>query len=75
LVHSSRGGARAPGGDHAFLNNTKARTELLPPALTAAGLPGFPYTRYHEIAAVMRPGEIHPEVREKLDGIVRAFRQ
>jgi len=66
---------RDPLGDHAFLNNTKARTELLPPALTAAGLPGFPYTRYHEVAAVMRPGEIHPEVVEKLDGIVRAFRQ
>jgi predicted ATPase len=64
---------REPNGDHAFLNSTKARTELLPPALTAAGLPAFPYTRYHEIAAVMRPEEIHPEVVEKLDGIVRAF--
>ncbi len=64
---------REPLGDHPFLNNTKARTELLPPALTAAGLPGFPYTRYHEIAAVMRPEEIHPEVREKLDGLVKAF--
>ncbi len=66
---------RDPLGDHAFLNSTKARTDLLPPALTAAGLPGLPYTRYHEIAAVMRPEEIHPEVREKLDGIVRAFQQ
>jgi hypothetical protein len=65
---------RDPLGDHAFLNATKARTELLPPALTAAGLPGLPYTRYHEIAAVMTPGEIHPEVVEKLDGLVRAFR-
>jgi hypothetical protein len=62
-----------PLGDHEFLNVTKARTRLLPPALTAAGLLGFPYTRYHEIAAVMRPEEIHPEVREKLDGVVRAF--
>lgn len=66
---------RHPLGDHAFLNGAKARTELLPPALTAAGLPGFPYTRYHEIAAVMRPEEIPPEVVETLDGIVRAFRQ
>jgi ABC-type cobalamin/Fe3+-siderophores transport system ATPase subunit len=66
---------RDPLGDHAFLNSTKARTELLPPALSAAGLPGFPYTRYHEIAALMRPEEIHPEVGEKLDGIVRAFRR
>jgi len=64
---------RDPLGDHAFLNATKARTELLPPALAAAGLPGLPYTRYQEIAAVMRPDEIHPEVIEKLDGIMRAF--
>jgi hypothetical protein len=64
---------RDPLGDHPFLNNTKARTDLLPPALAAAGLPGLPYTRYHEIAAVMRPEEIHPEVVEKLDGVMRAF--
>jgi hypothetical protein len=64
---------REPLGDHAFLNATKARTLILPPALTAAGLPSLPYTRYHEIAAVMAPPEIHPEVVEKLDGIMRAF--
>jgi hypothetical protein len=64
---------REPLGDHAFLNATKARTQLLPPALAAAGLPALPYTRYHEIAAVMTPQEIHPEVVEKLDGIMRAF--
>jgi len=56
-----------------FLTGSKARTDLLPPALEAAGLPGIPYTRYHEIAAVMTPEEIHPEVREKLDLIQRAF--
>jgi len=60
--------------DIPYLKNTKARTELLPPALEAGGLPGFPYTRYHEIAAVMKPEEIHPEVREKLDKIMEAFR-
>lgn len=64
---------RDPLGDHAFLNNTKARTEILPPMLSAAGLPGIPYTEYHEIAAVMLPEEIHPEVIEKLDAIQRAF--
>ncbi len=57
-----------------YLQKTKARTEILPPMLTAAGLPGFPYTRYHEIAAVMLPGEIHPEVIEKLDALQKAFR-
>jgi hypothetical protein len=59
----------------AYLEQRKARTDVIPPILDAAGLPGFPYTRYHEIAAVMRPEEIHPEVIEKLDAIVQAFRQ
>ena len=64
---------RDPFGAHPFLIATKARTDLLPPALAAAGLPGLPYTRYHEIAAVMTREEIHPEIVEKLDGIMRAF--
>jgi predicted ATPase len=64
---------RDPLGDYPFLNGTKARTELIPPALTAAGLHGIPYTRYHEIAAMMLPEEIHPEVVEKLNSIQRAF--
>jgi len=62
-----------PLGDLPFLRNTKARTDLLPPALSAAGLPGFDYRRFFEIAEVMTPEEIHPEVREKLDAIMRAF--
>lgn len=64
-----------PHGDYPFLNNAKARTELLPPALAAAGLPDLPYTQYYLIAWMMQPEEIHPEVREKLDAIVKAFRQ
>lgn len=59
--------------DTPYLKNTKARTDLLPPALDAAGLPGFPYTQYYEIAAVMKPDEIHSEVVEKLDLIMKAF--
>ena len=59
----------------AYLEKRKARTEVIPPILDAAGLHGFPYTRYHEIAAVMTPEEIHPEVIEKLNAIQRAFRQ
>ena len=62
-----------PLGDHVFLNGTKARTEILPPLLVAAGIHGLPYTRYHEIAQTMLPEEIHPEVVEKLDAICRAF--
>ncbi len=65
--------AANPFEDHPFLRNTKARTELLPPLLAAAGLPDLSYTRYHEIAALMEPAEIHPEVVEKLDAICRAF--
>lgn len=64
---------REPLGDYPLLNRSKARTELIPPALTAGGLPAFPYQRYHEIAAVMAPAEIHPEVIEKLDTICKAF--
>jgi len=64
---------RDPFGDYPYLVSSKARTDLLPPALTAAGLPALPYTRYHEIAAVMLPEEIHPEVKEKLDLIQKAF--
>jgi len=59
--------------DIPYLKNTKARTELLPPALDAAGIPGFPYASYYEIAALMTPEEIHPEVVEKLDLIMEAF--
>ena len=64
-----------PLDNHDYLNITKARTTILPPALSAAGLPGLPYTRYHEIAALMLPEEIHPDVRDALDAIVRAFGQ
>ena len=64
---------REPLGDHEYLNNTKARTQLVQPLLDAAGLHGLPYTRYHEIAEMMRPEEIHPDVVEMLDQICRAF--
>lgn len=57
----------------AYLQQRKARTEVLPPILAAAGLHTFPYTRFNEIASVMLPEEIHPEVKEKLDAIQRAF--
>ena len=62
-----------PLGEHPFLMATKARTQILPPVLSAAGIHGLPYTRYHEIAEIMQPKEIHPEVTEKLDAICHAF--
>jgi len=62
-----------PFSDTPYLKNTKARTDLLPPALDAAGILNFPYTRFYEIARAMKPEEIHPEVIEKLDRIMEAF--
>ncbi len=62
-----------PLSDPAFLISTKARVDLIPPALEAAGIFNIPYTKYNEIAAVMLPEEIHPEIREKLDAICKAF--
>jgi len=64
---------QSPLDDLPMLNTTKARVDLLPPALAAAGLADLPYTEYFRIAAVMTPEEVHPEVREKLDGICQAF--
>ena len=64
-----------PLGEHPYLNSTKARTDILPPALNAAGLPNLPYTRYHEIASGMLPNEVHADVVQTLDDIVAAFAQ
>jgi hypothetical protein len=59
--------------DLPFLIGTKAREDLIPPILGAAGIHGVEYTRFYEIAALMTREEIHPEVKEKLDAIQRAF--
>ncbi len=66
---------RDPLGEHPTLRSLKARTELLPPLLEAAGLFGINYTEYAGIAALMRPDEVHPEVVAVMDSIMRAFRQ
>lgn len=62
-----------PFATHPYVRDTKARTEILPPLLGAAGLEDLSHTRYAEIALLMEPAEIHPEVVEKLDAICRAF--
>jgi hypothetical protein len=64
---------RDPHVDLPLLNATKARSDLIPRALAAAGLPGIEYTEYFEIATLMEPNEIHLEVRQKLDAICAAF--
>jgi hypothetical protein len=56
-----------------YLTETKARTTLINGVLQEAGIHGMDYTRFSEIAAIMKPEEIHPEVKEKLDFIQQAF--
>jgi energy-coupling factor transporter ATP-binding protein EcfA2 len=56
-----------------FLKNTKARTEIIGALLESSGIHGFDYTRFDEIASIMLPEEIHPEITEKLDFIFQAF--
>jgi hypothetical protein len=67
-----------PLGDHAlveaYLESKKARTIVLPPILNAGGLPAFPYQEYYKIGATMLAEEIHPDVKEALDQIQKAFR-
>jgi hypothetical protein len=56
-----------------YLSSTKARTKIVSGILQEGGLHGMSYTEFHEIAAQMLPNEIHPEVKEKLDFIQKAF--
>lgn len=62
-----------PLGNHATLTALKARRDILPPIFDQVGLHGFSYTRYDEIAAVMRPEEIHRDVIEILDSVANHF--
>jgi hypothetical protein len=56
-----------------YLAETKARTTIVSGILQEGGIHGMDYTRFNEIAAVMEEGEIHPEVKQKLDFIQQAF--
>lgn len=56
-----------------YLAETKARTVIIGGVLQEGGVHGMDYTRFSEIAAIMLPEEIHPEVKEKLDFIQQAF--
>ncbi len=62
-----------PLGDFAFLEGIKASERLIPPILTAGGIHGVEKNRFYEVAALMQPGEIHPEVVKKLDLIQNGF--
>ena len=65
---------KEPMENHDILLTTKMRKSILPAILHDAGLINMPYTRYAEIAEVMQPDEIHPEVTEKLDEIAKHFK-
>jgi energy-coupling factor transporter ATP-binding protein EcfA2 len=56
-----------------YFRTTKARTDIVGALLQECGIYGFDHTRYDEIAGIMEPNEIHPEVKEKLDFIQQAF--
>lgn len=55
--------------DHESFKAIKARTKILEKFLDDAGLQGLEYSRYNDIAAVMRPEEIHPEITQVLDAV------
>lgn len=56
-----------------YLKEIKARTTIINGIMQEGGIHGMDYTRFSEIAAMMKPEEIHPEVIEKLDFIQKAF--
>jgi predicted ATPase len=56
-----------------YFAETKARTTIIGGILQQGGVHGMDYTRFSEIAAIMLPDEIHPEVIDKLNFIQQAF--
>ena len=62
-----------PLGEHLILEGVKASERVIPGVLAAAGIHGVQKRRFYEIGALMKPEEIHPEVIQKLDAILRAF--
>lgn len=62
-----------PLGEHLILEGVKASERIIPAILTAAGIHGVEKRQFYEIAALMKPEEIHPEVSDKLNALMRAF--
>jgi energy-coupling factor transporter ATP-binding protein EcfA2 len=56
-----------------WLEQKKARTEIVGALLEECGIHGMSHTNFDEIASMMLPDEIHPEILEKLDFIQQAF--
>lgn len=59
-------------GDHVSLVRVKASDEFLVPLLEALGI-STPKKDLYLLATAMKPEEIHPEVREKLDRIAEVL--
>ena len=59
-------------GDHVSLVRVKASDEFLVPMLEKIGKDTSKKDRYL-LAAAMKPEEIHPEVREKLDRVAASL--
>ena len=56
-----------------FLQTEPISKTLIPGMLQAAGLNAFGKGRYSEIAVMMQPEDVHPEIKEKLLKLKQAF--
>jgi ABC-type branched-subunit amino acid transport system ATPase component len=56
-----------------YLQTEPVSKTLIPAMLQAAGLNNFPKNRYSEIAALMQPEDVHPEIKGKLLKLKQAF--
>ena len=60
---------QSPLDEHEYLQSTKASKNILPKIFSAAGLT-MGKQEYYMLAEEMEQGEIHPEVKERLDDIL-----
>ena len=56
-----------------YFKSEPVSKSLLPALMQAAGLNQVPKREFYEIAALFKPGEIHPEITERLNQIKQAF--
>jgi len=61
-----------PAANHDYMRRTPASKDILPRIFPAAGLE-ISKMEYYQIAEIMRPEEIHKDVREMLDAIAKHF--
>lgn len=61
-----------PMDNHDYMRATAASKSILPQVFSAAGM-AIGKAEYYQIAEIMRPEEIHAEVKEMLDAIAKHF--